>query len=190
MPSEVPDTVELTDPRALRALAHPTRLKLVTLLRRRGPMTASRAGELIGESPASCSFHLRQLARWRLVEEAGGGRGRERPWRATARSTAWKVSGPEAAEPSAALSALVAQYQMGALLRALEALPGEPEPWQRAHQLTDTVLELTPEQLEELGARVLELIRSYGGPQAEAERDSARRVGIIFAGFPLPEGEP
>ena len=69
-------TVELNDPRALRALAHPVRLSLVSLLRRAGPLTATQAGERIGESATTCSFHLRQLARYGLVEEAGGGRGR------------------------------------------------------------------------------------------------------------------
>ncbi|HYZ52738.1 MAG TPA: helix-turn-helix domain-containing protein [Streptosporangiaceae bacterium] len=67
----------LTDPRALRALAHPIRVSLVGLLRREGPLTATQAGAMLGESPASCSFHLRQLAKYGLVEEAGGGRGRE-----------------------------------------------------------------------------------------------------------------
>src|ERR1700760_1666023 len=73
---------QLTDPRALRALAHPTRLALAGLLRRDGPLTATRAGELLGQSSASASFHLRQLAKYGLVEEAGGRPGREQPWRA------------------------------------------------------------------------------------------------------------
>src|SRR4051794_27237968 len=97
MPQTPKGTVQLTDPRALRALAHPTRLQLVGLLRQEGPLTATQAGERLGESPASCSFHLRQLAKWGLVEEAGGGRGRERPWRATARYTSWAASHSEAA---------------------------------------------------------------------------------------------
>src|SRR3954469_7700971 len=50
-------TVELTDPRALRALAHPARLELMGLLRRGGPLTATQAGERMGESAACCSFH-------------------------------------------------------------------------------------------------------------------------------------
>ncbi|MGH3064964.1 MAG: winged helix-turn-helix domain-containing protein, partial [Gaiellaceae bacterium] len=74
---------ELTDPGALRALAHPVRIRLLGLLRREGPLSASEAGRRIGESSGSASYHLRQLARFELVEEAGGGRGRERPWRAT-----------------------------------------------------------------------------------------------------------
>src|ERR1700750_867185 len=89
----------LTDPRALRAMAHPIRLSLIGVLRREGPLTATQAGELIGERPASCSFHLRQLAKYGLVEEAGGGKGRERPWRATTLFTSWPdvAQGPEAA---------------------------------------------------------------------------------------------
>ena len=77
----------LTDPRALRAYAHPVRMKLVGLLRTEGPLTATRAAELLGESSGTCSFHLRQLAKYGLVEEAGGGTGREKPWRATTTST-------------------------------------------------------------------------------------------------------
>jgi len=82
MPDERPP-IELTDPRALRAYAHPVRGKLVGLLRRRGPLTATQAAELLGESSGTTSFHLRQLAKYGLAEEAPGGRGREKPWQAT-----------------------------------------------------------------------------------------------------------
>src|ERR1700749_3266721 len=85
--------LELTDPRALRAVAHPTRLKLMALLRRLGPLTATQAGGRIGESPSGCSFHLRSLAKYGLVEEAGGGRGRERPWQTTANGIQWAARG-------------------------------------------------------------------------------------------------
>ena len=48
-----------------------------------GAMTATELGERIGETPTTCSFHLRQLAKYGFVEEAGGGQGRSRPWRMT-----------------------------------------------------------------------------------------------------------
>ncbi len=80
MPSE---HRRLSDPRELRALSHPTRLALLDLLDAEGPMTATQAGELMGESPASASFHLRTLAKYGFVEEAPGGRGRQRPWQIT-----------------------------------------------------------------------------------------------------------
>ena len=63
----------LTDPRALRAYAHPVRMRLMGLLRTEGPLTATRAADLLGESSGTCSFHLRQLAKYGLVEEAEGG---------------------------------------------------------------------------------------------------------------------
>src|ERR1019366_5338154 len=72
---------EISDARTLRALAHPVRLALIETLSIEGPMTATEAGERIGESPTTCSFHLRQLAKYGFVEEAGDAPGRRRPWR-------------------------------------------------------------------------------------------------------------
>lgn len=72
---------ELRDPTVLRALSHPVRLQILEELATRGPATATELAEWIGESPANCSWHLRQLARYDFVEEAGGGRGRQRPWK-------------------------------------------------------------------------------------------------------------
>lgn len=75
-PAALPDIRKITDVRTLRALAHPVRIALIEALIIDGPMTATEAGERIGETPTTCSFHLRQLAKYGLVEEAGGGKGR------------------------------------------------------------------------------------------------------------------
>jgi DNA-binding transcriptional ArsR family regulator len=97
---------ELTDPRALRALAHPLRVQLLALLRREGPMTATQLSEHVGESPASCSFHLRQLARYGLIAEAGVGPGRQRPWKATSQLTTWTTVDPTLVEIGQELAGL------------------------------------------------------------------------------------
>src|ERR1700759_1936795 len=76
---------EVTDARTMRALAHPVRLALLEALTLAGPLTATQAGERINESATTCSFHLRQLAKYGFVEEAGGGKGRARPWQMSAR---------------------------------------------------------------------------------------------------------
>jgi DNA-binding transcriptional ArsR family regulator len=74
--------VEISDPKAIRALAHPLRLDLLDLLLATGPVTAARCGRILGVSQASCSFHLRQLAKYGFVEDAGPGSDRrERQWR-------------------------------------------------------------------------------------------------------------
>jgi predicted ArsR family transcriptional regulator len=72
---------EIRDPRVLRAMAHPFRLRLLDLVVRRGTLTSAEAAEATGESTASCSFHLRQLAKYGFVEPAEPRDGRERPWK-------------------------------------------------------------------------------------------------------------
>lgn len=181
-------TIELTDPRALRAVAHPIRLKLVGLLRREGPLTATRAGELIGESPASCSFHLRQLAKYGLVEEAGGGRGRERPWRATALFTSWPnvARDPEQAAASELLSAVVVERYFEQVLRWLEERSDDSREWQEAATFGDRMLYLTSDELAQLDREVEALLEPYhertASPQARPE--DARLVTFIRFGFP------
>src|SRR5580658_8698754 len=98
-PEALPDLRKITDVRTMRALAHPVRIALLEALTLGGAMTATEAGERIGETPTTCSFHLRQLAKYGFVEEAGGGRGRARPWRVTSigMNISTKNEGPEAA---------------------------------------------------------------------------------------------
>ncbi len=87
---ERPEPRELTDAKTLRALAHPVRIALYEeLAYGGGAMTATELGKRIGETPTTCSFHLRQLAKYGFVEEAGGGKGRARPWRLT--SFGWHI---------------------------------------------------------------------------------------------------
>src|SRR4051794_7313340 len=77
----------------MRAYAHPLRLKLVGLLRRLGPHTATQAAEALGDTVPNCSFHLRQLAKYGLVERVEGSDARERPWKASAMATSWDDGG-------------------------------------------------------------------------------------------------
>ena len=72
---------QLNDPAVMRALAHPLRWELLEALEHAGTLTATQAADILGETPANCAFHLRTLGKYGLVEEAGGGKGRERPWR-------------------------------------------------------------------------------------------------------------
>ncbi|MFD8593456.1 winged helix-turn-helix domain-containing protein [Kitasatospora sp. NPDC059646] len=162
--SEPPPSVRLTDPRALRAYAHPTRMALVGLLRVHGPLTATRAAELLGtESVASCSFHLRQLAKYGLVEEAGGGRGREKPWQATAAFTSWDSS-PADPEQAAAVDTLQRAVLDGYFARASAWLAHRAEEapeWNEAAGFGDTVVHVTAGELLELQARIEELTRPF-----------------------------
>ncbi len=179
----------LTDPRALRALAHPIRMSLVGLLRVEGPLTATRAGELLGESSASCSFHLRQLAKYGLVEEAGGGKGRERPWQATAMFTHWPevADEPEVAAAAGLLSSVVAETYFDDTMRWLDARAGEPHEWQQAAHFGDTYLYVTAAELAELGDQVRALVDKYLDRQSNPalRPPGSRLVTYLHLAFPM-----
>lgn len=182
------DRVELTDPRALRALAHPLRLRLVGLLRRQGPLTATRAGQLLDESSASCSFHLRQLAKYGLVEEAGGGTGRQRPWQATARATAWPelADTPELSAATGALTGVIAEYYLAAMLRWVSDRDSEPVEWQRAAPFGDAALYLTADELAELSGKIDTLFADYRQRTADPATRPADSRGVMYLNVALP----
>jgi predicted ArsR family transcriptional regulator len=74
--------MEITAPQEIKALTHPLRLDLLELLAVIGPATAARCGRALGVPQANCSFHLRQLAKYGFVADAGPGEDRrERIWR-------------------------------------------------------------------------------------------------------------
>lgn len=75
----------ITQTEQIKALTHSLRIRLLDLLRDGRELTATEAAEVTGESVASCSFHLRQLAKYGHVEP-GERRGREKPWKAVAGS--------------------------------------------------------------------------------------------------------
>lgn len=184
--------IHLSDPRALRAYAHPTRMALVGLLRMEGPFTATRAAELTGESVASCSYHLRILAKYGLVEEAEpGASGREKPWRATASYTDWPAwsADPAVADAAEALGVAVAESQFHRLMRARELRHTLPPQWQRAETYSDVVLHLTPEELSALGARIDEVVAEYAerGQDPARRPATARRVVYLHTGYVVPE---
>jgi hypothetical protein len=78
-----PGRNKLTDPVALRALAHPLRLKLLGFIGVSGTLTSTEAAVGLDVTPAAASYHLRTLAKYGFIEDAGGASWRERPWRLT-----------------------------------------------------------------------------------------------------------
>jgi len=79
------DRPGLHDPRVLRAIAHPVRNRILTELDAHGPLRAADVAQLLGIPANSASFHLRQLAKFGLVEEdpAAARDKRDRVWKAT-----------------------------------------------------------------------------------------------------------
>ena len=160
MPERV---VRLTDPMALRGYAHPVRMKLVGLLRLEGPQTATQAAEKIGESVPSCSFHLRQLAKYGLVERVPGADGREKPWRATALFTSWESDSEDPEHQAAVdhLDAVVFSRYSERVQEFLRRRHLEPPAWRRVTGPSDSYVYVTPDELRDLERRVDELLDAY-----------------------------
>jgi len=157
----------------MRALAHPTRLALLDHLHAVEQATATECSAVVGDSPSSCSYHLRALGKWGFVEEGDGGVGRERPWRATAARIEFSSEGLEA---TVLRDELVARHQQ----RLRDALRHEhelPPRWRRAAQTSSATLELTPSDLEELGERFEALLDEFRGRGA---RRGARTIVVSF----------
>jgi DNA-binding transcriptional ArsR family regulator len=159
-PEVLPDIRNITDVRTMRALAHPVRIALIEALILGGAMTATEAGERIGETPTTCSFHLRQLARYGLVEEAGGGKGRARPWRVT--SIGYSLSSvhddPEAEIASNALLRLWRERTLGRYQTWLETKATYPRRWREAASDGEYLLYLTAGELDRLNKELTDLL--------------------------------
>jgi DNA-binding transcriptional ArsR family regulator len=160
----------------MRALAHPTRLALLDHLHSVDQATATECSEFVEESPSSCSYHLRALAKWGFVAEGIGGAGRERPWRATATRNEFPSAGIEAT----VLRAARQQQRVRDALRREHELPAA---WRRAVQTSAATLELTTKELEELGNRFETLLGEYRG---RPERRGTRPVIVSFGAVAEP----
>lgn len=178
----------VTDPRGLRALAHPTRLALLELLAYRGPLTATEAGEELGESPAACSFHLRQLAKHGFIEESGGGSGRQRPWRVV-RGADYSASeaDPETALAGVALTKVVAARREDLVERWQATARSYPPEWQEASFESYRPAFLTAQELRDMGEAIDKLFEPYRGRVlgTDARPADGLPVALIMQGFPV-----
>jgi DNA-binding transcriptional ArsR family regulator len=180
---------QTSDARTMRALAHPVRLALMEVLGLHGPITATEAAERIGESPTTCSFHLRQLAKYGFVEEAGGGKGRARPWRLS--TIGMRLSAGEDSESELALVAVTQLFRERALARYrtwLESRGSYPRPWRQAAGEGEFIFYLTAEELDALSE---ELYQSLGPRFRERLTDPSTRppgaiaVEMLVLSYPI-----
>src|SRR3979490_1122376 len=155
--------VKLTDPRALRGYAHPLRMALLGLLRLQGPMTATQAAGQLNARVPSCSFHLRQLAKYGLAERVAGADGRERPWQATAHLTSWDdvSDDPEMRAAAAQRNAVALNHYVKRAQAFLAERGSEPPEWRGVTGFGDTLLYVTASELAELTRTVDALLAEF-----------------------------
>jgi predicted ArsR family transcriptional regulator len=191
-PSTLPLTEprKLTDPRAMRAVAHPVRIALLEVLGTEGPLTATQAGEHIGESPTTCSFHLRQLAKYGFIEEVEGVAGRRRPWRLihTGLSFSDVSDDPETRLAATALSRVLHTFYLDRLKEGLALRRDTPTEWQKATGASEFLLYVTVDELKALDEQVEALVKPFaeriGNPKTRPR--GAVPIEMLFFAYPRP----
>ncbi|WP_291378253.1 helix-turn-helix domain-containing protein [Demequina sp.] len=181
----------IDDPKELRALAHPVRFALLDLLAE-GPLTASQCAERLGESPANCSYHLRQLAKFAHVHRVEGGRGRERYWASRDEGIFIADDGPGGEAAARAVGEAVDDYRMAAWRSFVARRGHEPEPWKAASLSTDLVSWLTPEELARVTQGIYDLFAPFTGRDSalDTRPDGARAVRFFAYAFPGAPAAP
>jgi DNA-binding transcriptional ArsR family regulator len=175
---------QVSDAQTMRALSHPVRMALIEVLTVEGPMTATEAGERIGESPTTCSFHLRQLARYGFVEEAGGGKGRARPWRMTTLDIAFQGhDDPEAELAADVLTGIFVERQRDRYRTWQDTKAAYPIEWRKAAGETEFVLYLTAAELKQLREELSEVVRPL--EERQARPPGSVPVEMITFSYPL-----
>jgi predicted ArsR family transcriptional regulator len=185
------DDVELTSitptPQMLRALAHPTRLKMLGMLRIDGPATATTLATRLGINTGQTSYHLRQLAQHGfVVDDEERGNGRERWWKAAHQSTMTgdQPTRPEDQEALDAYMQTIAVIYTQQLQAAVEEMPLLPLRWREASTLSDYHVRVTAEHAEELTRKMHEVFMGM----REDEDDDPDAVDFVFQfqAFPRP----
>jgi hypothetical protein len=184
---------ELTDPKTLRALTHPVRLALQEVLTLEGPLTATEAGELIGESSTTCSFHFRQLAKYGFVEEAGHGPGRQRPWKLVHIGMSFSDvnDDPEMTIAAKTLEKMMIDRAFGRLQNFYNTRSSYPKQWQENSGSFENILHVTVEELQQVEEECSAIFLRYRDRLADPalRPPDSLPVEFLLFGFPmrLPE---
>jgi predicted ArsR family transcriptional regulator len=173
---------DLHDPRVLRAIAHPVRNRILTELDASGPLRAADVAVRLGIPANSASFHLRQLAKFGLVEEdpeAARDR-RDRVWKATDEEgynvnldQVEKMPGGKAA------SAVFRRTKVAWAHHVVEQAFGEDRTPGTTRTVTEQAVRLTKAEALELTDELTKLIESWQHRTRDDEHED-RRTYLVF----------
>ena len=158
----------VTDTRALRALGHPGRVKILDRLTVYGPATATECAQVAGLSASACSYHLRLLERYGFVAEAQDDErtdGRERLWKAVV--TSWRAESSDDTDPQTMQSVDMAlarvllassdEHVLAWVDQSAQDAPG----WHDASLVSNSTLAASAEELKGLQDQIQDLLRPY-----------------------------
>lgn len=182
--------LELTDPKVIRALAHPTRTRILHHLMEAGPSTATECAAVVEESPSSCSYHLRRLAEFGFLERVDTDDGRERRWRALVTGFGVPKDVQDRPEILAALRPLTRRWFEDYQEVIADFLSSEPKfdpAWRKAATFQQSNPYVTPDELIRISEQIQEVLAPY---QQRERVEGADRVYATFVAVPWPVKKP
>jgi DNA-binding transcriptional ArsR family regulator len=177
------------DPRVLRALAHAVRARILDELTAAGSMRAADIAALLGIPANQASFHLRQLARYGLIEEdpdAGRDR-RDRVWRpVSAQGLSINVAELEQVPGGAAA---VAAWRRGSLARAQSLVASAYGPAEKGthRAVSDSAMKLTEDEARQLSEELGAVLRRWSEKTRGRTDPDARTYSHFSVLTPYPE---
>ncbi|MFI2435947.1 ArsR/SmtB family transcription factor [Streptomyces sp. NPDC018693] len=179
-----PESRTVSDPAALKALAHPLRLKILRHLGIHGPATSTTLAAALGENTGTLSYHLRQLERGGFIEDAPDRpSGRERWWRAVRGRDVRRPPQEGMTESERAVATTLdrmrAEEDME-LVRRFTAEQADAQAWLRGSR---SLSHLTAEEVDAFHDAYLELLARFSRGPEEAP-PGARPVHLRW--FALP----
>ncbi|MDQ0755225.1 helix-turn-helix transcriptional regulator [Arthrobacter sp. B3I4] len=188
--------VEITDPKAIRALAHAARLEVISeLYSTQVSRTATELAAQTGLTPSAMSYHLRALQKWGIVIPAAtAGDARERRWKAAGTdftiNSGGGLASPEFAVLDLELDAYRRRVNAYAKTRDEQRQRGEASEGTSAVVLASNLLYLTPAQRAELNERLFDLLRDYELVDPNLVPDGAVRMATMWSMIPDDRGGP
>lgn len=181
------------DAAAMKAFAHPLRMKMYAYLTDHGSATATMLAKHTGESTGQTSYHLRQLERHGfVVEDVGRGTGRERWWKAAGFNMRGVLDDDPSLRPAIALTLQGQLEQRYQNLRSwYERSVTVDRDWLDASVNSTVSVWMTREEAGQLAHEVMTLVHERTEHAKErhdaGDTDGERRVRVYFDVFPLPE---
>lgn len=172
----------------LKALAHPLRVRIFYALRSDGRATASQLGELLGESPALLSYHLRELAKRGFVtEEVDAEDRRRRWWSLKARGYSYSSNATDLPTRLAAtaLSGQLDDYTSELLERYRATREAWGQEWREAAFEENYLFRLTPAEFVRLHDEMAAVLKRWTEVSDGRDApDGASRAFVFAKGFP------
>ena len=194
MEDQLDDVVELENPKAIRAIAHPARLIVIeALYDQNRELTATQAAELANTSPSAMSYHLRSLERFGIVRRAPAtGDARERPWTRAAKDLRIR---PDLAATSRAVSLATSAVLATAmdvtrhrLLSALERRDNDTaQPLDGVTRYMHTSVLVNADEAQALLQSITDLVAPWRIEARTDAPDDAGSLTIVVASVPDSE---